>query len=108
MTRPKILEPNRIKLGGIGTAFISTPNKPAPCVPPPVPNILAKYVSPGIAEKLKLPGPRMLSTVSVDVVMERKRKSNPKNGTVLKSESVALYVNGDVSATKSKLKPVDS
>lgn len=97
-TRPRTLEPSRIKLGGIGTAVTSTPNKPAPTVPPPVPKILAKYVSPGIAAKVKLPGPTMLSTVSVAVVIERKRKSNPKNGSSLKSERVALYVNGAVSA----------
>jgi hypothetical protein len=67
---------------------------------------LAKYVSPDVAAKLKLPGPIMLSTDSVDVVMERKRNSNPKKGSVLKSASVALYVNGAVSATKSKDIPV--
>jgi hypothetical protein len=48
----------------------------------------------------------MLSTVSVDVVMERDKDSNPKCGASLKSESVAVYVNGAVSASNSKVKLV--
>ena len=93
--RPKTLVPSRIKPGGIGIALISTPNKPAPAsvVPSGVPKTLTKYVSPDVAKKVKLSvplGSTIVPTVSVAVVREKKRNVNPKYGSTLKSERVAV------------------